>query len=191
MWKQLQKLLGRDAPRKKSDLLILLLAGVLLLSCGSLFAGKKKAETPPAEAAETAVFSAPSREEALEERLAAILTQVAGAGTVQVMLTLENDGVQEVARDERTENTVTTEGGEGGSTRESRESVVESTVVLWEDGSGGSRPLVLSSGTAEVTGAVVVAQGGGDIVVREALSRAVQALLNVPAHKVEVLKMKE
>ena len=39
-------------------------------------------------------------------------------------------------------------------------------------------------------GVVIVAQGGGDPVVSAALNQAAQALLDVPAHKVAVLKMK-
>ena len=190
MWKRMQKFLSRDEPGKKTDILILLFVGILLLSCGSLFAGKKESETEAEPAVETAVFSAPSQEEELEERLAQILSQVSGAGAVQVMLTFKNNGVQEVARDERSESTVTTETADDNSQRDGTELITESTVVLLEGADGSTQPLVLSTGTAEVTGAIIVAEGGDDIMVKDALSRAVQALLDVPAHKVEVLKMK-
>ena len=45
--------------------------------------------------------------------------------------------------------------------------------------------------TPEIEGIVVVAQGGGDANVKNSISKAAQALFDIPAHKVEVLKMGE
>lgn len=50
-------------------------------------------------------------------------------------------------------------------------------------------PFIVKEKTPEIEGIVVVAEGGDDIIVKDAISKAAQALFNVPAHKVEVLKM--
>ena len=55
----------------------------------------------------------------------------------------------------------------------------------------GGKPIVVKENTPEIEGIVVVAQGGGNVLVKESISKAAQALFNVPAHKVEVLKMEE
>ena len=44
--------------------------------------------------------------------------------------------------------------------------------------------------TAEISGIVIVAEGGDNVLVKDSLIRAAQALFGVPANKVEVFKMK-
>ena len=61
---------------------------------------------------------------------------------------------------------------------------------MLEDGRGSFSPLVLSEASPKVEGVVIVAEGGGNPAVCASLNRAAQALLDVPAHKIAVLKMK-
>ena len=42
----------------------------------------------------------------------------------------------------------------------------------------------------EIEGVIIVAEGGGDIIVKNSLISAANAALGVPTHKIEVLKMK-
>jgi len=44
--------------------------------------------------------------------------------------------------------------------------------------------------TAEISGIVIVAEGGDNVIVKDSLIRAAQALFGVSANKVEVFKMK-
>ena len=59
-----------------------------------------------------------------------------------------------------------------------------------EDSKGNRTPLIIQETMPEVEGIVIVAEGGENPQVAQLLSEASQALLNVPAHKVAVLKMK-
>ena len=63
------------------------------------------------------------------------------------------------------------------------------TVVL--SGSGGESALVAEEIAPYVRGVIVVADGGGNIKVKEALLRAVRAALGIVPHKIEVFERNE
>ena len=53
-----------------------------------------------------------------------------------------------------------------------------------------NKPLVLKEIQPKVQGVLVIARGGGSVEIKQSIIKAVQALLNVETHKIEVLKMK-
>lgn len=112
-----------------------------------------------------------------EKRLESILSMCEGAGNVKVMLTYKNKGTIAVA-----ENRNNSENREG----ESVKSDTGTEVVF----NGEKEPVILSQGEPEIEGVVIVAEGGGNIQVKNSLTRAAQALTGVEPHKIEVLKMK-
>ena len=113
-----------------------------------------------------------------EERLEEILACVSGAGKVKVMITFsqssEKVAAQEIRREEQSED---------------GDSSYESTYVLKDNNDGGTDAVVLTEYMPLPQGVLIVAQGGDNIYVKQALSRAAAALFDVPAHKIEVLKM--
>lgn len=154
-----------------------LLAGVLLLTMGKgFFGGEKEA---PIQAEEQTVSD--TRERETETRLSEILSKVAGAGAVDVMLTYCKTEERIIARDE-----VREESDADGKTSLR----TESTAVLTEAGNSNTTPFVLSENAPVVEGVVIVAEGGADATVQAALHQAAEALLDVPAHKIAVLQMK-
>ncbi len=185
MQKDIWKGLFRPENKKiRSNMFLALMAGILLLAAGkgfSSFGGEKK-EAP---AAETAAEKSLGNDEATERRMAEVLSKIEGAGQVDVMLTYRRTEERTVAQEETREETYTEDNGKVAETLR-----LETTVVLTEDGRGNSSPLILSASSPEVEGVVIVAEGGGDPLVCSALNQAAQALLDVPAHKIAVLKMK-
>ena len=119
-----------------------------------------------------------------------VFSKIEGAGKVDVMITISYSGEIVVAEQVKQEETLTTENAQQGDKRNIESKNYENTFVLLEDKDGSSKPLILKEAEPKVEGIVIVTEGGDDIVVKEAMSRAAQALLNVPAHKVEILKMK-
>ena len=109
--------------------------------------------------------------------MAEILSKVEGAGQVDVMLTFRQTEEKTIAHNETREET-------GETLR------MEQTAILLEDGDGATQPLVLTETSPVVEGVVIAAQGADSPGVAAALNQAAQALLDVPAHKVAVLKMK-
>ena len=153
--------------------MIALLIGVLLLTAGKVFSGGSGKEV----IANTAEKSVVPAERETEKRMAEILSKVEGAGTVDVMLTYRQTEEKTIAHNESREQN-------GESLR------TEQTAILLEDGDGGTEPLILTEISPVVEGVMIAAQGADQPAVAAALHQAAQALLDVPAHKVAVLKMK-
>ena len=157
--------------KMRSNILLALLLGILLLAAGRSFSDSKEEELPQTVAAmETA-------DRATERRMAEILSKIQGAGQVDVMLTYRQTEEKTIAHNETRE--------ENGETLRT-----EQTAILLEDGDGATQPLVLTETGPVVEGVVIAAQGADSPAVAAALNQAAQALLDVPAHKVAVLKMK-
>jgi stage III sporulation protein AG len=113
----------------------------------------------------------------MRKELEQVLGMVEGAGEVRVMITYKNNGSMVIAENKADEESVDKE--------DSKQSH-QTTVVFNNEG----KPVVLSEAMPGIEGVVIVAQGGGNIQVKDSLIRAAQALLGVEPNKVEVLKMK-
>ncbi len=140
-----------------------------------------------AEAAAGVEGDALARLEAdLAARLERILGDVRGAGRVRVQVALAGGVEREFALDRTLNRTVTEEQDrEGGARRVTQ--VDEQGRVVAVTGGGGQELLVRRLRGPEVRGVLVVAEGAGDPVVRDALARAAQAALGVPLHLVTVV----
>lgn len=125
----------------------------------------------------------------LERRLEDTLSQISGVGTVQVMITLKATQELVLEKDQQTQSSSTTEEDSQGGSRSSHQiSRSESTVY---HSSGNSEPYVVKTLLPQVEGVVVVAQGAGTGTINRSITDVVQALFDVEAHKVKVVKMDE
>ncbi len=167
------------------DLVIALLFGAMLILAGDmLFRGEETESIVPEAAAEVDYISS------LEAKTKAILEQVDGAGNVDVMITLSTEGESVYAQEIKKSTSETEESASQGDSRGILSETEENTVVTVNNGDGSTSPVVIKEMTAEVSGIVIVAEGGDNIIVKDALIRAAQALFGVEANKVEVFKMK-
>ena len=124
--------------------------------------------------------TAPNQREvsdSMEERLCAILSQIRGAGRVQVMLT--------IAQGEETvyqfDQDLTTD--EGGSSSQ------KDTVTV-TDKDRGQSGLITQVNPPRYQGALIVCQGADDPAVRLAISEAVSGLTGLGTDKIAIAKMK-
>lgn len=100
-----------------------------------------------------------------EKRLAAVLSQIEGAGEVEVFLTVRSEGALVVA-------TETTEHADG--------SVTTSPVL------SGGEPIVLEECLPAVTGVLIVAEGADDLSVRFNLLEAAASVLDINQSLIKV-----
>ena len=100
----------------------------------------------------------------MEERLVEVLEQVQGVGKAEVFLTCEGTQEKVVEKD-------------------------ETETVYERDSRGNQTPYVSAEIYPQVTGVLVVAQGGDNPVVIQNIQEAVQVLFQVEAHKIKVMKM--
>lgn len=181
-----RKLFRPENKKMRNNAFLALAAGILLLAAGNSFFPEKEKRQTEEQPVQTGPESISGRdEEALEQRMAQILSRIEGAGSVEVMLTFSMAEQKVVAHEEKHEES---RGEENGRISESLRT--ETSVVMLEDGKGSLSPLVLSEASPTVEGVVIVAEGGGNPAVCASLNSAAQALLDVPAHKIAVLKMK-
>ena len=150
---------------KKENLGVLLLVGLLLL----VIALPTRQENENTITEENTQETDQSLQEQdwqtkMEERLVEMLEQVQGVGKAEVFLTCEGTQEKVVEKD-------------------------ETETVYERDSRGNQTPYVSAEIYPQVTGVLVVAQGGDDPVVIQNIQEAVQVLFQVEAHKIKVMKM--
>lgn len=121
----------------------------------------------------------------LEEKLAAVLSDINGVGKSSVLITAKSTG-EKITANTVTTNTSTSQSGSGNVT--STTSSTESPIIV--NNSGKSEPYVIKELMPEILGVIVVAEGADSAVTRLAIMRAVQAVLQVSASSVEIYPMK-
>lgn len=115
-------------------------------------------------------------------QLEQILSQIDGAGKVQVNIMLASEGSREYAHNTREEKRDTSEQQAPGQNKR----VVEQSTSFDLAVSAGS-PLLVEEKAPEVLGVLVVAEGAANVAVKEQLSSATATLLNIPLHRVMVV----
>ena len=117
--------------------------------------------------------------EDLERRLEETLSLIDGAGRVRVMLTLKDNGEKVVEKD--------TANRAGSGSDDGASDTSESTVYT-KNGTT-EIPYVSNQLTPQVEGVLVVAQGGGNSMVKQNILQSVMALFPLEAHKITIVKM--
>lgn len=145
-----------------------------------------------------------SYEMMLEDRVKEVLKRVEGVGTVDVLIVLKSSEERIYRTDGKTSRSTTKELDSSGGSREISEQEEERTTVLSAGGSfsggmggsggsgaEGSGPLLEKEMRPEISGIVISAQGGGSPAIKAEITEAMEALFDLPAHKIKVLKRVE
>lgn len=189
-WKEKYK----DKYKDKNTWVIIGIVGLLLLvialpdgrsdtarsgdaSTNHLAAGQETTQAAGSSGMDDPVQSAT---EDLERRLEETLSLIDGVGRVRVMLTLKDTGEKVVEKD-------TTRRSGGSASAEDISDVSQSTVFS-KNGSDET-PYISNELTPQVEGVLVVAQGGGDSLVKQNILQSVMALFPLEAHKITIVKM--
>ena len=154
--------------RRYKYALLILLVGLCLM----LIPGKSR-DTPVQNTVQT---TQPQKEQGIHVQLAKILSQIQGAGRVEVMLTVAAGEKTVYQTDEDISN------GENGTTR------IETVIITNEN--RGQAGLIQQVNPPVYLGAIVVCQGADHAAVRLAIVEAVCKVTGLGADRVSVLKMK-
>ena len=181
-------------------LIMILVAGILIfvLSIPGIFSSKNSKVNTTESTNKTAIqekvknttsYSSNTYITEMENKLGNMLKKVSGIGQVEVYITLKTSEEQVPLKDTpSTQESLTEVDGEGGNRTSSSVKQDESTVMV-TDGSGNSVPYILQKLEPQVEGIVVVAEGGNNDAVKLEIMDAAEALFNVPANKIKVMKM--
>ena len=172
-------------------LILLFCSGIALLIGSTFFdrdEGVAQIETAPIISTQSEPAAANS-ELYLERRLANVLSLVEGAGKVEVMLTFSQSREIVLAEDGVINESSIKEEDSAGGSRESSTSSKDMRTILVQSPRGGQEPIILREIVPRVEGVIIVAQGGDNVFVREALMHATRTVLGVDIHRVQVLQM--
>ena len=183
---KLKELIKSGNGKAMGNIIIAVLFGIMLIAAGDMLFTKPSAEPKKTEGESVAENDYIS---CLEEKTRNLLSQVEGAGNVDVMITLNSGGESVFAQENKKSTSETEESASQGDSRGIVSETEESTIVTVNNGDGSTSPVVVKEKTAEISGIVIVAEGGDDVIVKDSLIRAAQALFGISANKVEVFKM--
>ncbi len=124
----------------------------------------------------------------IENKLEETLRKVEGVGAVEAIVTIKTSEENVLAKDSEHNSSNTQETDSTGGTRLQESDSTKDTYIYY-DSSDGNQPYIVRKNMPKVEGVVIVAKGGGDGNIATAITSAVEALLDIPAHKIKVLKM--
>lgn len=179
----------KEKKLKRSDWLILVLAGILILiiALSTDTKGKKQAEEAKENISKESNTMEASKDE-IEQKLEDILEKIDGAGEVKVMITYQDSGTQVVEKDKNTSENSVEESDSTGGVRSTKEQQLQESTV-YEEADAGNTPFVSKELLPKVEGILIVASGGDNQKVKQNISEAVLALFQVEAHRIKIVKM--
>lgn len=187
--------MSKNPKKLITNLIILLLCGVLLILVGNITSNlsKKKmsnnSNTVEVNSNLTNISPVNNYEETTKKELIDTLSQIDGVGKISVMIYFKGGNHTVPAMNQVDSTTKTEEKDNQGGTRITTEDSKNHSVVLVSQG-GDSKPLILEENNPSIGGVAVVAEGAESSVVKERLLNAVKTVFNLPANKVTIMPMK-
>lgn len=175
------------------NIVILGMVGVVLLFAGSIipdggttreddnFAEKKSSEQQHQEAEKSNYLTG------MKEELTRVISAIKGVGDVEVQIYVEEGTSYEYEYNISEDNKITNERDQEGGNREINEDDYEQELVIIQDGAGNEKPVIRREKKPEIRGVLIVAEGAGVSSCKQEIFRAVQGLLDLPAHRINVL----
>lgn len=175
----------------KSQWSIVILTGILLmiLALPTESTKTEKTETPEKKNGQSKLSETKEDyAEKMQTQLESVLSEIAGAGRVEVMITLKDNGESIVEKDISKEQEKLSETASVNENRtEVREETGEETV--YTENGNEKEPFVENKMTPKIAGVLVVAEGGGNTFVKQEISEAVMALFQIDVNRIKVVKM--
>lgn len=125
------------------------------------------------------------KEKTLEEKLEVILSQISGAGKVDVMISYMNEIEKVPMTDTKVTKTVVSEKDSDGGERQTEETSTEENII-YEETNNIKTPMIKQSVSPEAIGVIVVAEGAYNETVKANLKKAVEATVIVASERIQV-----
>lgn len=168
-------------------LLIIAFFGILILNFANIFYAPKPTitESIPGEnlTNNEGEASYVPDDITLEKRLETILSEMEGVGGVSVSVVYAEGPTREYAINVSTTAKEIQEKDPSGGVRATNEKTESGQMVMVE---GNEQPVLVRESMPKIQGVLIVAKGVEDPLVKEKLFKAVQTLLQVPAHRITI-----
>ncbi len=183
-WLEKSKLISKLKSIKHIEVILVALLVIVVLVIWFADFGKKDTKDS-VQTTSTTPNSVSLYTTELENRLAKTLSLIDGAGSVDVMITLDGSSQLILAYETENKSNSTDNTTSSGTTTKSNNSTSTSNPIILNK-NGQSQPLVLSEIMPEIKGVVVVCEGANNIRVKLNILQAVQALLGVNSGQIEI-----
>ena len=185
---------GNNKKKIENILVFIVILAITIVAINYIWNGdetsKSSNEIPEAENSNSVVqVSSESTYDENEEKLANILSNIAGVGKVKVLLTYSQTSTYVPLYNENLRESNTTETDSSGGSRTVAESDSEKEVIYKEDNSGNREPVTQSIISPKIEGAIITAEGADNAEVKSAIVQAVEAATGLATHKIQVFKM--
>ena len=169
---KLKKQLGENKNKKTLLIISAGIIGIVLIFLSEAFPEK---EAEISDNSKTFLPEFSEKENILEEKIAAAVSKINGAGNTHVTITFESSEELFYAKnisDSKDENETESE---------------EEIVII--DGKNGEEPIILKFNEAKIRGVLVICEGGANPLVKEKIIEGICALLDISSNKVSVAEM--
>ena len=130
-----------------------------------------------------------STEDTTQKNLKQILSKIDGVGKVEVLITYSESSQVVAMYNEKYKESQTQEGDTNGGTRVIQE-VSKDKEIIYQEDNGEKVPITEKIVMHKMEGALIVAEGANNAVVKTNIIQAVEALTGLATHKIQVLEMK-
>lgn len=177
-----------EKDKKKIHLLLSLavVCGIALIAMSGLMPDKEESkvskESKDANQEIAQDSSKIASDSSLESKLKSILSQIEGAGELDVMITFESSEEIQPAYNSNSTTEKTEEKDAQGGERTVTTATENKTMIT----GGSSDPIVIKTTEPKIKGVIVVSSGASDQTVKQNLYSAVQTALQISGHQVEI-----
>ena len=185
---------GNNKKKIENILVFIVILAITIVAINYIWNGDKWSQSsnsvPDAENDNTVVqVSSDANYDENEEKLANILSKIAGVGKVKVLLTYSQTSTYVPIYNENVKSSNTTETDSAGGSRTVEENDSQKEVIYKEDSSGNREPVTQSIISPKIEGAIITAEGADNAEVKTAIVQAVEAATGLATHKIQVFKM--
>ncbi len=158
--------------------------GLCLIFASGTFQGKSKELEIPQDSKPVSE----QRREKLERNLESLISNIQGAGTSKVLVTLETGMETVYATEERKNKEASEDKSSGEITRKKESNDCEKKFITVKDSKGTEHALAVTEIEPKIKGVVVICPGGDDAIVKKRIVEATTTALNITSTRVCVIK---
>lgn len=165
----------------KKTAIILIAAGIVIILMSELLP-----KSTPEKKGGSEEVTAAEYVDMLEKKVKTIVEAIDGAGKCEVMITATDGGEKTYAAENKDTNNANSE-KTGTAEKTEKQSESEKSYVVVDGGNGDSLVLIRET-LPNITGVLVVCEGGTSTVIQNNITKAVSVLLGIPAKNICVYK---
>ena len=185
---------GNNKKKIENIMVFIVILAITIVAINYIWNGDKQTKSsnavPEAEGRNDVVqVSSEINYDENEEKLANILSNIAGVGKVKVLLTYSETSTYVPIYNENLKESNTTETDSAGGSRTVSETDSQKEVIYKEDSSGNQEPVTQSIISPKIEGAIITAEGADNAEVKTSIVEAVEAATGLATHKIQVFKM--